>query len=64
MLDHMINFWSGHVLLANFAHAAGGFGLAVILQYYIGKTSFIPVVIGWLLLAFAVGAHLYAYTYS
>ena len=55
-------FWSRHIILANASHAAGGFGLALVLQHYLVGHPFLPVIVGWLLLAFCLVAHLYAWT--
>jgi hypothetical protein len=55
-----IEFWRHHILLANASHAAGGFGLAVVLQRYLeGKRA--VRVLGWLLLTFALVTHLIAF---
>ena len=62
MFQNAIEFWSQHVILANASHAAGGFGLAIILQRYFGSKPFLPVVVGWILLAFTLVTHLYAFT--
>ena len=60
MIEHAIQFWSQHVILANLTHAAGGFGLALVLQRHFGGRPFLPVIVGWLLLAFTIAVHLYA----
>ena len=52
---------SKHVILSNAAHAAGGFGFALLLQYYITGSAFAPVWIGWLLVACAVVDHLWVW---
>lgn len=55
--------WAGrHVFLYATHHFAGGFGLALLLQYYLTGSSFLPITIGWLLLAFTVAVHIYAFT--
>ncbi|MES2595760.1 MAG: hypothetical protein V4662_10515 [Verrucomicrobiota bacterium] len=55
-----IEFWRQHILLANASHAAGGFGLAVVLQRHLtGKPA--VKVLGWLLLAFALVTHAIAF---
>lgn len=61
MFQNAIDFWSRHVILANASHAAGGFGLALILQRYFGNKPFVPVWIGWILLAFTIVTHLVAF---
>lgn len=61
MYKKAIKFWSRHVFLANSAHATGGFGLALILQKYFSGNSFLPVIIGWVLLAYALLMHVIAF---
>jgi len=56
-----VEFWRHHILLANASHAAGGFGLALVLQRYLAGKSGIKA-LGWLLLAFALLTHLIAFT--
>jgi hypothetical protein len=51
-----------NIILANLSHASGDFGLAVVLQQYLGDTPFLPVVVGWLLLGFCLAMHVYAWS--
>lgn len=53
-------FFSRHVMLNSIAHAAGGFGLAVVLQDYLRANSFAPLWIGWTLIGFSVIIHLWS----
>ncbi len=62
MFENAMTYWSQHILLANASHAAGGFGLALILQRYFGSKPFLPVGIGWLLLSFTLVTHFIAFT--
>ena len=62
MFQNVIEFWSQHMILANSSHAAGGFGLALILQRYLAGEPFLPVWVGWLLLGYCLAAHVYAFT--
>ncbi|MFZ2281079.1 MAG: hypothetical protein WAW39_24985 [Prosthecobacter sp.] len=55
-----MEYWRQHVLLANASHAAGGFGLAVVLQRHLAGKPAIKA-LGWLLLAFALVTHLIAF---
>lgn len=57
-----ISYWSEHVLLANLSHLLGGFGLALVLQHYLVGNPFLPVIVGWLALAFSLITHFIAYT--
>lgn len=61
MFQHAIDYWSRHVLLANASHMALGFGLAVVLQRWRRGSSFVPVGVGWLLLAFGLVTHVFAF---
>jgi len=58
----VMQFAGKHVVLSNAAHAAGGFGLALLLQYYLGGGAFAPVWIGWFLIACAVAWHLWVWS--
>ena len=51
-----------HVMLNNASHLALGFGLALVLQHYISGNAFLPVIIGWVLIAFGLLVHLVAWT--
>lgn len=62
MFQHAIDYWSRHVLMANASHMALGFGLAVVLQRWRRGNPFVPVWVGWLLLAFALATHTVAFT--
>ncbi len=61
MFETAMAYWSQHIILANASHAAGGFGLALILQRYLGGKPFLPVAVGWILLGFTVVTHAIAY---
>lgn len=65
MFQNAMEFWSRHVLLSNASHAVGGFGLAIVLQHYlrgkVGGKPFVPVIIGWVLVAFCVVTHIIAF---
>lgn len=62
MLKGALQFDRQHVILNNLSHAAGGFGLAVVLQQYIAGNAFLSPAIGWALLAFTAAIHVYAWT--
>lgn len=53
-----VAYFSQHPILNSLAHAAGGFGLALLLQYYIQGTAFVPVVISGGLVAVSVVIHI------
>ncbi|HEX2978484.1 MAG TPA: hypothetical protein VHO47_05175 [Candidatus Babeliales bacterium] len=53
-----VNYFSHHVMLGHTVHFAGGFGLALLLQYYVQGSAFLPPVVGWVLLAISLAAHI------
>lgn len=59
MFEKQKQWASRHIYLNNLHHFAGGFGLALVLQYYFAGGLFIPVIVGWALLAFTLIMHLY-----
>ena len=59
-IDRPLEYWRSHILLANASHAAGGFGLALVLQRQLaGKPGMKT--LGWLLLAFTLITHVIAW---
>lgn len=62
MLASAMEFCSQHIILANLTHVAGGFGLALVLQRYFPGKVYLSDKVGWLLLAFALVIHIFAYT--
>lgn len=63
MIENALSYWGHHVVLANLSHAAGGFGIAVVLQRYLRGQPFVPAWIGWVLLAFCLVTHVLAFTH-
>jgi hypothetical protein len=55
--NRSISFFSRNVILNSIAHAAGGFGLAIVLQQYIQGNAFISVWIGWFLIIISLAIH-------
>lgn len=62
MYKEAISFDRRHILLSNASHAALGFGIAVLLQEYFVGNAFMSLWISWVLVAFGVIAHIYAWT--
>lgn len=62
MYKEAISFDRRHILLSNASHAALGFGIAVLLQEYLAGNAFVAPWIAWVLVAFGVIAHIYAWT--
>ncbi len=52
-----LDYFSKHPMANSLAHSAGGFGLAVVLQEYMGGGSFVPVWIGFILIVFSALVH-------
>lgn len=50
-----------HIPLTNASHFALGFGLAILLQHYIAGNVFLPIVVGWILVAFSLIVHVYSW---
>lgn len=59
-IARLTDYFSAHIILANAIHFAGGFGLAIILQHYLKGKEFLPVQVGWILVAISVAVHLMA----
>jgi hypothetical protein len=55
--DKAIAYFSLHPNLNATAHAAAGFGLALVLQHYINGHAFLPVSIGWALIVYSAVVH-------
>ena len=53
-----INYFSQHVMLNSMAHAAAGFGIALVLQHYLKGNTFIPYWIGWALIGLSLAIHI------
>ncbi len=50
-------YFSKHEFLNSMAHAAGGFGLAVVLQDHLRGDVFVTPYLGWALIALSVVIH-------
>ncbi len=58
MFDRQKQFARKHIIITSTNHFAGGFGLALLLQYYITGSAFLPVIVGWVLIAYLVIVHI------
>jgi hypothetical protein len=56
-----MHFWMSNVLLANITHMAAGFGLAILLQYYIKGNSLFAVRLGWWLILLSAAMYIIAF---
>ena len=59
MFEKQIELARKHIVLVGVIHAIGGFGLALLLQYYISGNLFLPVIVGWILVALTIIGHIY-----
>lgn len=62
MFNKQLEFARKHIILTASNHAAAGFGLAIVLQGYLGSNPFLPVSIGWILIIFSLAIHIWAWT--
>lgn len=57
IIKKSLSFFSKHPMLNSVAHAAGGFGLAVVIQEYMAQNSVVPVWVGWVFIVFSALIH-------
>ena len=57
MFNRQRDFARKNLVFTLLHHLAGGFGLAIVLQEYFAGNPFLPVSVGWLLVAFMVVGH-------
>lgn len=62
MFDSEKKFARKHIILTSTNHFAGGFGLVLLLQHYITGEAFLPVFIGWILVAYLIIIHILEFT--
>lgn len=51
-------YFAKHPMLNSFTHSVGGFGIALLLQYYMVGNAFAPLWLGWLCIIFSVAIHI------
>ncbi len=59
MIDRALNFARENVVLTSVQNALGGFGVAVLVQWYVQGTAFAPMWLAWLFVGFSVAIHVY-----
>ena len=59
MLEKQIESARKHIVFVGLIHFIGGFGLALLLQYYLSGNAFLPVLVGWILVALTLIGHVY-----
>ena len=59
MFERQIESARKHLIFVGLIHFIGGFGLALLLQYYLSGNAFLPVSVGWILVAFTLIGHMY-----
>lgn len=60
-VQRAMTYFSQHVILGHFAHALGGFGLALLLQHYLKGNAFLPAWVGWLMVMISAAVHIKAF---
>lgn len=56
--DRSLHYFSKHPIINSTAHAAAGFGLAILLQQYYQGDVFVSPYLGWALVIFSVVVHI------
>lgn len=56
-----LHYFSKHPMLNSIAHAAGGFGLALILMHYMPESALLSPLVGWILIAFSAVIHIFSF---
>ena len=59
MLQKALAFARENVILTAVQHALGGFGVALLVQWYVQGAAFAPAWLGWVFVAFSVAVHIY-----
>jgi hypothetical protein len=59
MLEKQIESARKHIIFVGLIHFIGGFGLAILLQYYLSGNAYFPVSVGWILVALTFIGHMY-----
>lgn len=56
-----MSYFSKHPILNSTAHAAAGFGLALILLHYMPESTMLSPMLGWILVAFSAVIHILSF---
>lgn len=59
MLQKALAFARENVILTSVQNALGGFGVALLVQWYVQGAAFAPMWLGWTFVAFSVAIHVY-----
>lgn len=59
MLDKALAFARENIVLTSIQNALGGFGVAILLQWYLQGAAFAPIWLGWVFVGFSVAIHIY-----
>jgi hypothetical protein len=62
LYTNSLAYFSTHPMLNALAHAAGGFGIAILLQQYLIGDPFVSVWVGWVCVAFSAIIHVRSFT--
>lgn len=64
MFEKQKEFARNNVILTSAQHIVGGFGLAILVQYYSAGDSVVPVIVGWILVGISIAVHVYEFVAS
>jgi hypothetical protein len=53
-------YFSAHPLLNSIAHVLAGFGIALLLQYYMPDSVFLNPIIAWICIGISIVIHIYS----
>ena len=59
MIERALAFARENVVLTSVQNALGGFGVAILVQWYVQGAAFAPAWLGWTFVAFSVAIHIY-----
>ncbi len=59
MIQKALGFARENVVLTSVQNALGGFGVALLVQWYVQGAAFAPMWLGWVFVAFSVAIHVY-----
>jgi len=61
LYQNSLAYFSAHPMLNSIAHAAGGFGLAVLLQHYLKGDAFVSPWFGWACIVVSILIHVHSF---
>lgn len=61
IFKNALTYFTMHPILNSIVHTAAGFGIALVLQYYLVGNPFVSVWVGWASIAFSAVVHVYSF---